>query len=152
MRVLKSASPEETRGLAQKFAKEFLQADALLLFYGEMGSGKTTFIKGLAAGLDIPEEQVTSPTFVYLNIYEGTRTVYHFDLWRLKSKEEFLSLGFDEFLGAPGIKCIEWSEKLENLLNEGDILGKVIKITFSAPSEGCREIILESQGETGAIY
>ena len=142
MRLIKTSSTEETLQVARELAKE-LPFDATLLFYGDMASGKTTFIKGVASAFEIDEAQVTSPTFVYLNIYYGKVIFYHFDLWRLKSKEEFLSLGFEEFLFAPGIKCFEWSERLEGLLVQDKFFDKAIKITFSSSAVDQREILVE---------
>lgn len=84
---------------------------------GDLGAGKTTFIKGLAAAVaGCSPEDVNSPTYVYLNIYEGPQTVYHFDLYRLRDVDEFLGMGFDEYLFAGGVCCLEWSERIESLL------------------------------------
>jgi tRNA threonylcarbamoyladenosine biosynthesis protein TsaE len=115
-----------------------LPDDATLCFFGDLAAGKTTFIKGLAAYYEIPPEKVTSPTFVYLNIYKGKNSVYHFDLWRLKDSDEFLSLGFDEFLEAPGLKCLEWSERIQPLLP-----AHVIKVTLAHGDDDERLIKVE---------
>lgn len=109
-------SAEETIKLGEEFGKS-LPENAIVCFFGDLAAGKTTFIKGLAARLTQHSiEEVNSPTFVYLNIYQGKKTVYHFDLYRLNSVEEFLGMGFDEFLYAGGISCIEWSERISSLL------------------------------------
>lgn len=107
-------SAAETKGLGEEMGRQ-LPPDSILCFFGDLGAGKTTFIQGLVAGATGCEE-VNSPTFVYLNIYPGGRTVYHFDLYRLKSAEEFLKMGFDEYFYAGGICCIEWAERIEALL------------------------------------
>jgi tRNA threonylcarbamoyladenosine biosynthesis protein TsaE len=108
-----------------------------LCFFGDLGSGKTTFIKGLveeASG--VSSHEVNSPTFSYLNIYSGPRgTVYHFDLYRLRDVDEFLSMGFDEYMDAGGICCIEWSERIAQLLP-----AQFIKITMIPSAKGGREI------------
>ena len=84
------------------------------LLFRRAAAGKTTFIKGLIhAAAQIASSEVQSPTFNYLNIYEGRKTIYHFDLYRLRDRDEFLSMGFDEFFDAGGICCIEWSERIE---------------------------------------
>lgn len=94
-----------------------LAPNSIVCFKGDLGAGKTTLIKGLAAGVGFSQfEEVNSPTFVYMNVYKGEKTIYHFDLYRLQNSEEFLSMGFDEYLYADGICCIEWSERIENLL------------------------------------
>lgn len=90
---------------------------AVISFLGELAAGKTTFIKGLVSGAaQIDPSAVQSPTFTYLHIYEGQKTVYHFDLYRLRDIDEFLSMGFDEYFDAEGICCIEWSERIAHYL------------------------------------
>lgn len=109
-------SEAETIALGREFGKS-LPDNSVICFFGDLGAGKTTFIKGLANGIaDYPPEKVNSPTFVYLNIYSGTKNVYHFDLYRLRDSDEFLSMGFEEMFNADGICCIEWSEKIADLL------------------------------------
>lgn len=107
----------ETKQAGRKLAKQ-LKPNSVLAFQGELGAGKTTFIKGLISELaGVAEDTVVSPTFCYLNIYSGGRlAVYHFDLYRLKDEQDFLKLGFDEYLNAEGVCCIEWSEKIPTLL------------------------------------
>ncbi len=117
-----SHSAKETFDLAYDFGKQ-LPPNTVLCFYGELGAGKTTFIKGLTAGaLGTGGDEVNSPTFNYLNIYKtpqnlvkthkGVKALYHFDLYRLTDADEFLSMGFDETFDAGGICCIEWAERL----------------------------------------
>lgn len=111
-----TGSPEETFALGQQLAQG-LEPGTVLCFFGDLAAGKTTLIKGLASSATgCSPDAVSSPTFVYLNIYEGVQTVYHFDLYRLKSAEEFLEMGFDEMLFSEGITCIEWSERITSLL------------------------------------
>ncbi len=107
----------ETKQAGRELAKQ-LTPNSVLAFQGELGAGKTTFIKGLISELTgVAEDTVVSPTFCYLNIYSGGRlAVYHFDLYRLKDEQDFLKLGFDEYLNAEGVCCIEWSEKIPALL------------------------------------
>ncbi len=120
-----SYSETETLALGKEFGKG-LAANSLVCFYGDLGAGKTTFIKGVVQGAAaLPMEEVNSPTFVYLNIYKGTQTIYHFDLYRLRDADEFLSMGFEELFDAGGICCIEWSERIASLLPEGHILVKI---------------------------
>lgn len=111
-----TGSPEETFAFGEQLARE-LKPGTVLSFFGDLAAGKTTLIKGLASAVTgCSPDAVSSPTFVYLNIYEGTQTVYHFDLYRLKSADEFLEMGFDEMLFSEGITCIEWSERITSLL------------------------------------
>ncbi|NGX57171.1 MAG: tRNA threonylcarbamoyladenosine biosynthesis protein TsaE [Chlamydiae bacterium] len=106
-------SVEETLSFGQDLAKQ-LPEGSILCFEGDLASGKTTMIKGIVSGMmDYPQDQVNSPTFVYLNIYEGDRIVYHFDLYRLEDPDEFLAMGFDELLDEGGVTCcIEWPERM----------------------------------------
>lgn len=107
-----STSPQETEKIGENLGKEALPG-MVFCFFGDLAAGKTTFIKGFVKGAcQIDPEQVTSPTFVYLNIYEGNHIVYHFDLYRLHTLQEFLQMGFDEYLEGDGISCIEWSERI----------------------------------------
>jgi tRNA threonylcarbamoyladenosine biosynthesis protein TsaE len=114
-------SAEETFHLGYSLG-ENLPENCIVCFFGHLGVGKTTFIKGLAQGAaGTAPEHVSSPTFVYLNIYQGTKTIYHFDLYRLRDIDEFLSMGFDELFFAGGICCLEWSERIASLLPENCI-------------------------------
>jgi tRNA threonylcarbamoyladenosine biosynthesis protein TsaE len=133
-----SHSPEETFEYAREFGKKLPQG-AILCFFGDLAAGKTTFIKGVVLGAaDYPAEWVSSPTFVFLNIYEGRRVIYHFDLYRLSGEEQFLSMGFDQFLHTSGIACIEWSEKIASIIPPN-----AYRITLSPLSETERLIAIE---------
>lgn len=111
-----SRSSEETHRLGVDFGKA-LPPNAIVAFFGDLGAGKTTFIRGLVEGVGgINLKEVCSPTFTFLNIYQGNRALYHFDLYRLPRKEEFFAAGFEEYFYADGICCIEWAEKIAPLL------------------------------------
>lgn len=137
-----SESDSDTRKIGEEFGKQ-LPPDAIVTFFGDLGAGKTTFIKGLASAVaGCPPEDVCSPTFTYLNIYEGSTAVYHFDLYRLDNAEAFMRMGFDEFFSAGGVCCIEWSERIIALLPSNTIkvhlkhLGedrRAIEITWQEP-------------------
>jgi tRNA threonylcarbamoyladenosine biosynthesis protein TsaE len=136
MKQILCHSEEETIACGETFGSSLLP-NSIVCFFGDLGSGKTTFIKGLVKGYcGYPKDLVNSPTFVYLNIYAAERTVYHFDLYRLRDSDEFLSMGFDETFDAGGICLLEWSERIENILPENRInvliehMGLSRKITF----------------------
>ncbi len=93
----------------------FLFPNAILAIRGDLGAGKTTFVQGLAQGLQI-DAPIQSPTFVYLSAYEGPLPLFHFDLYRMKETVDFLALGFQEYFDSNGICAIEWPEKIESLL------------------------------------
>jgi tRNA threonylcarbamoyladenosine biosynthesis protein TsaE len=105
-----------------KKAVKFLLSDSgnqkILLFYGEMGAGKTTFIKAFCAALGV-EDTVSSPTFSIVNEYQSTKgIIYHFDFYRLKNQTEALDLGLEEYLDSGNYCLIEWPEKIPDLLPE----------------------------------
>jgi tRNA threonylcarbamoyladenosine biosynthesis protein TsaE len=134
-----SHSREETIQFAERFGKT-LPEGAILCFFGDLAAGKTTFIKGLCRGFgDVPEDDVSSPTFVILNIYEGKKIIHHFDLYRLSGPEAFLSMGFDQYLGNEGIACIEWSEKIASILPKD-----VFQVTLDTLGEDLRRISIRS--------
>jgi len=112
-------SPEETKNLAVELAKE-LRPGAVLALHGDLGSGKTCFVQGLAEALGV-KEIVNSPTFAIINEYRGSIKLYHVDLYRVKSAAEAEALGMDEFLGVDGITAIEWPEIISRLLPEDTI-------------------------------
>ena len=103
---------EETQEVGKEISKLLKPKDVLCLT-GDLGAGKTTFVKGIAQMLTgIDPEEVTSPTFTYLNIYLGKQNLYHFDLYRLPSSKDFLESGFHEFLNQNAICCVEWPDKI----------------------------------------
>ncbi|HKY06230.1 MAG TPA: tRNA (adenosine(37)-N6)-threonylcarbamoyltransferase complex ATPase subunit type 1 TsaE [Blastocatellia bacterium] len=107
-------SAEETFELGQKIGEQ-LSGKATFLLSGDLGAGKTLFTKGLAAGLDIPPEDVTSPSFTLVNIHEGRARLYHIDLYRLESGA-CQEIGLDEILeDDDAVIVIEWAERLGRL-------------------------------------
>lgn len=115
-----------------------LPAGAVVCLFGELAAGKTTFVKGLIAGAaQLDPSEVQSPTFAYLNIYEGTQEIYHFDLYRLHDADEFFAMGFDEFFDRDGICFIEWSERIASYLPV-----EAIKIHLTHEGEDKRKIVI----------
>lgn len=106
---------KETLKFGRKFSSQLKAGDIVCLF-GELGSGKTTFVKGLAQGLGIDPDVVNSPTFVLLNVHEGQLPLYHFDLYRLEDVKEILALGYEEYFYGEGITVVEWAERLKTLM------------------------------------
>ena len=106
-----------------EFAKRFatqLMPGTVLCLEGQLGSGKTTFVKGLAEGLGLRHpEQVKSPTFVLMHIYKTKTPLYHFDCYRLNFLEELENIGFQDFVNDPhAISCVEWAQKAGDLIPE----------------------------------
>ena len=109
-------SPAETLKFAKRFAA-VLKPGSILALSGGLGSGKTTFMKGLCSGLGVRgADEVKSPTFVLMHIYEGRCPIYHFDLYRLDSAGEAEGLGLEECLAdQSSITCVEWAERAAGL-------------------------------------
>lgn len=115
-------SEQETIAFAEKLVKVFPKGTIITL-KGDLGAGKTHFVKGLALGLGC-KEIVTSPTFTIMNIYQGKYPIYHFDMYRLSGREEAEELGFNEYFDAAtldGISVVEWPENVEGLINSPHI-------------------------------
>jgi len=108
-------SLDDTKRIAIAFAK-MVQPGAIVAFFGDLGAGKTTFIRSFVSAFSCDEELVNSPTFQYLNIYPSTPAIYHFDLYRLRSHDDFLAQGFDEYFDATHIVLLEWAEKIIPIL------------------------------------
>lgn len=110
--------------------RKLIVAQKNILFYGEMGAGKTTLIKGICTTLGSTHE-ISSPTYALVNEYEGDNyLIYHFDLFRLKSFEEVLDIGFEEYIDSDAICLIEWPEKIESLVEHG-LKIEIDKIDFN---------------------
>ncbi|MGE3956309.1 MAG: tRNA (adenosine(37)-N6)-threonylcarbamoyltransferase complex ATPase subunit type 1 TsaE [Vicinamibacterales bacterium] len=108
--IVSSHSEAETRAIARDLAGR-LEPDAIVLLTGELGAGKTAFVKGLAEGLGLDPSDVTSPTFTLVQEYRGGRlTLYHIDLYRL-SPREVDDLGLDELTASGGVVAIEWPDR-----------------------------------------
>lgn len=129
------SSSEEMIELGKQIGSS-LPPGSILALSGDLGAGKTTFVQGLAIGLGI-QDPVQSPTFVYLNHYEGNLPLFHFDLYRLKGEEDFLGMGFEEYFVSSGICAIEWPERIPSLLPSN-----TVRLTFSHVKEGRRVNIL----------
>lgn len=136
-------SPEKTIEAAKKIAKS-LQKPLVISLVGDLGAGKTTFTKGFALGLGF-DENITSPTFTILNEYKSEKNnLYHFDMYRLSSKDEALELGFEEYFDLTkldGYTLVEWAENVEGLLPQ-----KHVEITIKKLNENSREIYFEMKG------
>jgi tRNA threonylcarbamoyladenosine biosynthesis protein TsaE len=130
----RTRSAAETRAFAAAMARG-LRAGAVLALVGGFGSGKTTFVQGLAEGLGVPDlRAVCSPTFVMMNVYGGGRLpLYHVDATRLEDPREVYGLGWEE--GEKGVTAIEWGERVEGVLS-----GDVVRVEMTVRGETDREI------------
>ena len=131
MAIFISKSREETENFAVEYAKTLTAGDVVLLD-GDMGAGKTVFSKGVAKGLGI-EEEVTSPTYAYMNDYDGR--LFHYDCYRVESIEQAESLGLADYFDMGGICIVEWAQNIASLLPKNVKRVEIIKI-----NENQREI------------
>lgn len=131
MAVFISNSREETEQFAIEYAKTLAPYDVVLLD-GDMGAGKTVFAKGVAKGLGIQEE-VTSPTYAYMNDYDGR--LFHYDCYRIESVEQAENLGLADYFEMGGICLVEWSQNISSLLPQ-----KVKRVCIRKRGENEREI------------
>ncbi|MBI2921664.1 MAG: tRNA (adenosine(37)-N6)-threonylcarbamoyltransferase complex ATPase subunit type 1 TsaE [Planctomycetes bacterium] len=134
MKRVHTKSPEETREFAAELARG-LGAGAVLILVGDFGSGKTTFVQGLAAGLGVPElTAVCSPTFVMMNVYRGGRLpLFHMDATRFDDPREVFGLGWEE--GEKGVTAVEWGEKVAGWIGRGHL-----RVEFQVVGETERQI------------
>ena len=138
-----SRSPEDTRALAARLGERLAPGDVVAL-RGELGAGKTEFVRGLALGLGVPADAVASPSFALAHEYQGRLTLVHLDLYRLAEiSPEFLP-DLEDYLGGPQATAVEWAERLGNLLPP-DYLEVVLTIT----GEEEREISFSGSGPRG---
>ncbi len=142
MEVHLSKSPDETMDIAARFASSLNRNDVVALV-GELGSGKTQFVKGVCAGLGVMEH-VTSPTFTLINEYRRHPglPVFHLDLYRMKSVDEVAALGIDEYMDDGGVTLIEWAEKAAAFLPK-----ERIEVHFTTlDGKDRREIVIDRNG------
>ena len=120
MYVIISENESDTVRLGEEIAKKLKKGDIVALV-GDLGTGKTAFVKGLARGLGI-SEYVTSPTFTLVQSYKGLGiNLHHFDVYRISDEDELFEIGFEEYLYEGDICVIEWADLIENLIPPGAI-------------------------------
>ncbi|MDR1002527.1 MAG: tRNA (adenosine(37)-N6)-threonylcarbamoyltransferase complex ATPase subunit type 1 TsaE [Oscillospiraceae bacterium] len=131
--IYKTQSESESRQLGFILGSALRGAECIAMF-GDLGAGKTTFIRGLAKGLSIDESEISSPTFALVHEHEGRCRLFHFDMYRVVSLEDLYSTGFFDYL-ENGVMVIEWSENIENALPENHL-----------------SVRIEKDGENGRIF
>ncbi|MBO5125765.1 MAG: tRNA (adenosine(37)-N6)-threonylcarbamoyltransferase complex ATPase subunit type 1 TsaE [Spirochaetaceae bacterium] len=130
-------SAEETIQLGKKIGS-MLQPGAIIAMEGNLAVGKTTITKGIAESLGI-EEAITSPTFTLISEYEGKMPLYHMDVYRLDSCEDFINLGVEDLMYGDGVSIIEWSERVREELPKF-----TITLRLEIRGDGGRDITLEN--------
>ena len=140
-------SPEDTENIGVALAKELIKNDALPRFialYGDLGVGKTAFVRGLTREL-APDARVKSPTFAIVNEYKCNKLdVFHFDMYRIDGEDDLYSIGFYDYFDRKGICIVEWSEKIGFALPPSYLKVEIIK--DSAGNTDSRRITITSVG------
>ncbi len=140
--VFTSRSAEETEAIGRRLAARLKPGDVVALT-GEIGAGKTTFVRGLAEGLGVPPRSVASPSFVLVREYRGRLPVYHADLFRLEGKAGAATVGLEDFYEQGGVTVIEWADRVPGILPE-----EHLEIRFDAPDAGTRRLSFFPQGDS----
>jgi tRNA threonylcarbamoyladenosine biosynthesis protein TsaE len=131
----------ETEAIAAEMARSLRGGECIALS-GELGAGKTQFVRGLLKGLGGDGRMVSSPTFVLLNVYEGGRlTVYHLDAYRVGGAEDFEGIGFPELLEQGGVVVVEWAKRVKSLLPS-----QRIDVEIKTTGRHRREVGIEFRG------
>ena len=136
-----TSNPEQTWRMGELLGALLGPGDIVCL-YGDLGAGKTSLSYGIALGLEVKEQYITSPTFTFVNEYEGRVPFYHIDLYRLKDPEELENIGFEEYLDSDGVTVIEWAERAEDELPE-----ERLSVYLNYVNENSREIGFLPEGE-----
>jgi tRNA threonylcarbamoyladenosine biosynthesis protein TsaE len=141
--AITTKSAEETLDTGMEIAKH-LGDKSIITLYGDLGSGKTHLVKGICKGLGV-EQTVNSPTFIIVNEYSSPAfpLIYHFDLYRMKSQNEVLDMGFDDYITNGNIILIEWPEHVEDILPPDTIK---IHLAHTSANENERWIKVEAAG------
>ena len=139
--IFNSESPTDTDRLGAALASA-LPDGAVVALIGTLGAGKTRLVQALAAACGIDRGEVVSPTFVLCHEHSGSRTLYHFDVYRLSGDEEFQRLGPQEYFSAGGITLIEWADKVAASLPD-----ERLEISIAVTGETSRQFNLRALGE-----
>lgn len=134
MKTVQSSSPDETIRIAKEYAQTVNPGDIICL-EGNLGAGKTQFVRGFVQGVGLSSDVVSSPTFTIINEYDGELPIYHFDCYRLEHVEEALEIGAEEYLHGDGVCVIEWPDRIIDLLPPSSK-----HVTFSITGKNKREI------------
>ncbi|MBJ2194432.1 MAG: tRNA (adenosine(37)-N6)-threonylcarbamoyltransferase complex ATPase subunit type 1 TsaE [Muribaculaceae bacterium] len=134
------ATAEALPQAAQEFAS-LMGDETVYAFYGEMGAGKTTFIRELCRALGVEEDLANSPSFSIINEYRSDTTaelIYHFDLYRLESVDEALEIGVEDYFDSGALCLLEWPERIEPLLPDD-----TVKVSISVNPDDSRTLTID---------
>lgn len=120
-------SETETEALAESLADK-IKDGTVLAMYGDLGAGKTAFVRGLARGMGL-SCRVSSPTFTIVNEYEGERELIHFDMYRLSSSDELFDIGWEDYLARGAVCAVEWSENVDDAFFGDETVIRIEKLS-----------------------
>ncbi len=131
--ILHTRSEKETENAGRELAS-LLRPGSVVALYGDLGAGKTAFVRGLACGLGL-DVRVSSPTFTIVNEYLGPVPLFHFDMYRINGADELFDIGWDDYLERGGICAVEWSENISGAIPE-----EAIRVLIRKTDDTSREI------------
>ena len=126
MQTFISRSEEQTEAFGEKFAKN-LADGSVVAMYGDLGAGKTAFVRGMARGMGL-SCRVSSPTFTIVNEYCGDRELIHFDMYRLSGSDELFDIGWEDYLARGAVCAVEWSEKIDDAFYGDETVVRIEKL------------------------
>lgn len=135
-----SKSEQDTEELGRRFAEK-LPGGTVVAMYGDLGAGKTAFVRGMARGMGL-DCRVSSPTFTIVNEYLGKRELIHFDMYRLSGADELFDIGWEDYLARGAVCVVEWSENVRDAFFGDEIIVRIDKL-----SDTERRIIIEGLPE-----
>jgi len=131
-----SHNESETEELGARLAQK-LPGGAVVAMYGDLGAGKTAFVRGMARGMGL-DCRVSSPTFTIVNEYLGPRELIHFDMYRLSGADELFDIGWEDYLNRGAVCAVEWSENVQDAF-----FGDEVRVTIEKLSDTERKITIE---------
>ena len=121
-----SKSEQETERIGSEFAAS-LPGGTVVAMYGDLGAGKTAFVRGMARGMGL-SCRVSSPTFTIVNEYLGERELIHFDMYRLSSADELFDIGWEDYLSRGAVCAVEWSENVQDAFFGDEVVVRIEKL------------------------
>lgn len=134
--MLISRNEEETKEIGRRIGRKLRIGDIVCL-YGELGSGKTTMVKGIASAIGVNERDITSPSFIIISEHNGILPLYHIDLYRTETGQ-INDLGLEDYMYGNGVSVIEWAERLGEAISD-----KCVKVRLTYGEDNTREIEIE---------
>ncbi len=139
--TITSHTPRQTEEIGSLLGSMLATGDIIALC-GELGTGKTTLVRGMARGIGLEEEEVASPSFTLVNEYEGPLRLFHIDLYRLADARELIAIDYEEYLTADGAVVIEWADRIPQA-----IPAEALWIMLRYLTSESREIVLRAEGD-----